>query len=118
MLEARNLHYAYVADQPVLQGISLTVKPNTVAYLLGHNGCGKTTLLEILGGVRAPQRGEVTLDGVNVPTLASVVAGNLYEGLEMPAEAAAARREAAELRETIATELPPNLGGMPPALRA
>ena len=34
MLEARNLHYAYVADQPVLQGISLTVKPNTVAYLV------------------------------------------------------------------------------------
>jgi len=71
MLEARNLHYAYVADQPVLQGISLTVKPNTVAYLLGHNGCGKTTLLEILGGVRAPQRGEVALDGENVHTLPS-----------------------------------------------
>lgn len=71
MLEARNLHFAYVADQPVLQGITLGVAPNTVAYLLGHNGCGKTTLLEILGGVRAPQRGEVMLDGQNVHALPS-----------------------------------------------
>ena len=71
MLEARNLHFAYVADHPVLQGITLGVAPNTVAYLLGHNGCGKTTLLEILGGVRAPQRGEVMLDGQNVHALPS-----------------------------------------------
>jgi len=71
MLEARNIHYAYVADQPVLQGVSLTVPGKTVVYLLGHNGCGKTTLLEILGGVRAPQRGEVWLDGQNVHHLPS-----------------------------------------------
>src|SRR5690554_23040 len=69
MLEAKVLHYAYVVDQPVLQGVSLGVLSNTVVYLLGHNGCGKTTLLEILGGVRAPQRGEVYLDGANVHTL-------------------------------------------------
>jgi len=69
MLEARDLHYAYVVDQPVLQGVSLRVPSNTVVYLLGHNGCGKTTLLEILGGVRAPLRGEVHLDGANVHTL-------------------------------------------------
>lgn len=69
MLEARDLHYAYVIDQPVLQGVSLRVPSNTVVYLLGHNGCGKTTLLEILGGVRAPQRGEVRLDGANVHAL-------------------------------------------------
>ncbi len=71
MLEARNLHYAYVIDQPVLHGVSLRVPSNTVAYLLGHNGCGKTTLLEILGGVRAPQRGEVLLDGADIHALPS-----------------------------------------------
>jgi len=71
MLTATDIHYAYVIDQPVLQGVTLSVAPKTVAYLLGHNGCGKTTLLEILGGVRAPQRGVVSLDGTNVHTLPS-----------------------------------------------
>ena len=71
MLEARDLHYAYVVDQPVLQGVSLRVPSNTVVYLLGHNGCGKTTLLEILGGVRAPLRGEVHLDGANLHALSA-----------------------------------------------
>ena len=56
-----DLHYAYVAGQLVLR-YQPDRRANTVAYPLGHNGCGKTTLLEILGGVRA-QRGEVTLDG-------------------------------------------------------
>ncbi|HHY50438.1 MAG TPA: AAA family ATPase [Alphaproteobacteria bacterium] len=46
------------------------------------------------------------------------VAGNLYEGLEMPAEADAARREASALREMIFTELPSRLDGTPSELQA
>ncbi|MBI5959930.1 MAG: ATP-binding cassette domain-containing protein, partial [Chloroflexi bacterium] len=54
VLKAEGLHFSYVAGRPVVQDVSLTVAENTVVYLLGHNGCGKTTLLEILSGIRAP----------------------------------------------------------------
>jgi molybdate transport system ATP-binding protein len=43
---------------------SLTVHPGEVLVLLGPNGSGKTTCLDLLAGLRAPDRGLVTLDGV------------------------------------------------------
>lgn len=66
ILSANALHYSYVSDQPVLRDVSLSVRPNSIVYLLGHNGCGKTTLLEILSGVRTPDTGEVTLNGADI----------------------------------------------------
>jgi iron complex transport system ATP-binding protein len=66
ILKANALSYSYLLDQPVLHDVSLAVEANTIVYLLGHNGCGKTTLLEILSGVRKPQAGEVWLNGTNI----------------------------------------------------
>lgn len=66
VLKADALRYSYTPDRPVLHGIDVTLQANTLLYLLGHNGCGKTTLLEILGGVRQPQSGVVTLEGQDV----------------------------------------------------
>lgn len=62
-LEARNLSYAYVPGNPVLKGVSLALERGRSLFLLGANGSGKTTLLECLGGLRAPQGGQVLLDG-------------------------------------------------------
>lgn len=50
----------------MLRDVDLAVEANTVVYLLGHNGCGKTTLLEILSGVRASDSGRVMLNGTNL----------------------------------------------------
>lgn len=63
LLEARSVSYAYIPQQTVLSDVSLTVPDRSVIYLLGHNGCGKTTLLEILSGIRPPQAGTVRLNG-------------------------------------------------------
>jgi molybdate transport system ATP-binding protein len=43
---------------------SLAVQPGEVLVLLGPNGSGKTTCLDLLAGLRAPDRGRVSLDGV------------------------------------------------------
>jgi ABC-type nitrate/sulfonate/bicarbonate transport system ATPase subunit len=48
---------------PVIQSVSFTVETGEFVCLLGPNGCGKTTLLRILGGIEAATRGHVTLDG-------------------------------------------------------
>ncbi|MDJ1157134.1 ABC transporter ATP-binding protein [Chelatococcus sp. SYSU_G07232] len=49
-----------------LDGVSLTVAPGEILCLLGHSGCGKTTLLRIAAGVERPVEGRVVLDGREV----------------------------------------------------
>src|SRR5215204_4136271 len=49
-----------------LDGVSLTVAPGEIVCLLGHSGCGKTTLLRVAAGVEVPSEGRVLLDGIEV----------------------------------------------------
>jgi ABC-type multidrug transport system ATPase subunit len=50
--------------RPVLRGISLRIERGEVVVILGPNGMGKTTLLGVMAGVLAPQRGSVVIDGL------------------------------------------------------
>jgi cobalt/nickel transport system ATP-binding protein len=52
-----DIHYAYGRDIPALSGVSLTVSAGKRIAVLGANGCGKTTLLKLLGGLIFPLRG-------------------------------------------------------------
>ncbi len=51
---------------PVLDGVSILVKPATITAVLGANGAGKTTLLRTITGLVRPRAGRVTVDGVNL----------------------------------------------------
>ena len=50
-------------ETDVLDHVSLTIDPGEVVCLLGHSGCGKTTLLRIAAGVETPSSGRVLIDG-------------------------------------------------------
>jgi nitrate/nitrite transport system ATP-binding protein len=54
---------------PVLQGIDLQVQRGEFIALIGHSGCGKSTVLNIVAGLLQPSSGGVILDGreVNSP---------------------------------------------------
>jgi iron complex transport system ATP-binding protein len=52
-----------------LHDVSVAIQRGTLTGLLGPNGCGKTTLLMLMAGVRRPDRGAVMLDGADVATL-------------------------------------------------
>jgi len=49
-----------------LQDISLEVKTNEFVYILGHSGCGKTTLLNLIAGFEKPTSGRIECAGKEV----------------------------------------------------
>ncbi|MCZ2438846.1 MAG: sugar ABC transporter ATP-binding protein [Burkholderiales bacterium] len=61
-LTVRSLTKSYGAAD-VLRGVDIELRPGAVHALLGPNGAGKSTLIKCLGGVVAPDRGEIRLDG-------------------------------------------------------
>jgi phospholipid/cholesterol/gamma-HCH transport system ATP-binding protein len=50
----------------VLSDISMVFPRGKVIAIMGGSGCGKTTLLRLIGGVLTPQRGTITFDGQRV----------------------------------------------------
>ena len=70
MLDVRHLEVSYGATQ-VLRDVSFSVAEGSIVALLGGNGSGKTTTLNVLSGLLAPQGGTVTLDGQRIDGLAT-----------------------------------------------
>ena len=70
MLHASELSYGYSSGRHTrsftLDDVSVTVERGSLTGLLGPNGCGKTTLLNLLSGVLQPSHGEVSLNGISL----------------------------------------------------
>lgn len=64
MLKLQNLTKKY-ADTPIFQNISLEIPVKSIVSLTGKNGIGKTTLLNMLGGISS-YSGEVWLEDINM----------------------------------------------------
>ncbi len=60
-----NLSFSY-GDNLVLNNINLTVKPGQRIALVGHTGCGKSTLMHLLLRFYNPTQGRITIGGVDI----------------------------------------------------
>ncbi|TXB61790.1 ABC transporter ATP-binding protein [Phaeodactylibacter luteus] len=70
MLKTTNLSYAYAPGQG-LSFPDIHCQKGEHCLILGQSGSGKTTLLHLLGGLRAPQAGEVMINGTALSSLSS-----------------------------------------------
>ncbi|HUF30033.1 MAG TPA: ABC transporter ATP-binding protein [Gemmatimonadaceae bacterium] len=53
----------------VLRGVSFTARPGETIALVGHTGAGKTTMINLILRFYDPQRGRITLDGIDIRAL-------------------------------------------------
>lgn len=63
LIEIDHVTFGYDSSRTILNDVSLRFQRGKVTAILGGSGCGKTTLLRLIGGVYPATRGEVRFDG-------------------------------------------------------
>ena len=58
-----------LGGRPILEGVSVSIRPGEILGVVGPNGAGKTTLFEVLSGRYSPDRGRVMLFGRDITSL-------------------------------------------------
>jgi energy-coupling factor transport system ATP-binding protein len=69
-IDLKNVSFTYNLKMPfeteVLKSINLSIKKGEFIGIIGHTGCGKTTLLQLLNGLLEPTEGKILIDGVDI----------------------------------------------------
>jgi energy-coupling factor transport system ATP-binding protein len=65
-IEARGVEFYYSPEEDkVIKGIDLKIEKGSYVAILGHNGCGKSTLAKLLCGIYEPTEGQILIDGMD-----------------------------------------------------
>ncbi len=76
MIELKNISYVYSKNSPyetaALSDISLSIGEGEFVGIIGHTGSGKSTLVNIMGGIVKPTGGRVLIDGEDITEMKSV----------------------------------------------
>ena len=87
MINIQNIKFAY-SKEVVLDGFSLQFDKGGIYGLLGKNGTGKSTLLYLMMGLLRPQKGIVTVDGIDTTLRRPEVLSEMFlvpEEYDLPA---------------------------------
>lgn len=64
----KDISFSY-GDRLIVDNLSLTIPRGKIVAIMGGSGCGKTTLLNLIGGRIKPDSGSLVVDGLSVPDL-------------------------------------------------
>ena len=70
-IEFQNVTFSYDEDEEnnlgetVIENFSLQIKKGDFVAVLGHNGCGKSTIAKLCNGINIPQSGKVLVEGID-----------------------------------------------------
>lgn len=97
-IEIQNLTFGYTTDQPVLQDVTFSVALGQHVALVGRTGAGKSSIINLLGGLYAPWSGKIQVTGIDpaeideserrkvigvVPQSAQLFSGSVLENLTL-----------------------------------
>ncbi len=68
LVDVRDVRMTF-GERDVLRGLSLQIPRGSVTAIMGGSGCGKTTLMNLIGGRLKPTAGQILVDGQSVPDL-------------------------------------------------
>lgn len=68
-IRVENVCFGYNAYEPVLHHVSLEIRPGEMVGIVGHSGCGKTTLVNLIMRLFEVGSGRITLDGTDIRDL-------------------------------------------------
>src|SRR5213080_294915 len=69
MLELRHIGKAYANGRHILSNLSYPLPAGEYVAIMGESGVGKSTLLNLIAGLDAPDTGEVLIDGIAMSSL-------------------------------------------------
>ncbi len=69
MIQFDNVSKRYPGGHEALSGVSFHVQPGEMAFLTGHSGAGKSSLLKLIALIERSSRGQVFVDGQNLTRL-------------------------------------------------
>ncbi len=78
-LKIERLSKSFVADKPVFDDVSFALAQGEFVCIIGHSGCGKTTILNVLAGLDKASSGHVFMDGREV-TAPGLERGVVFQG--------------------------------------
>ncbi|MGK0322705.1 MAG: subfamily B ATP-binding cassette protein MsbA [Psychroserpens sp.] len=65
----KDVRFSYVADEEVLQGVSLEVKAGQTIAIVGSTGAGKSTIINLLNRFYDINKGTIYIDGIDIKSL-------------------------------------------------
>lgn len=64
-IDIDNLYFSYVPEKELLKNVNIKVEHGKTVAIVGPTGCGKTTLINLLMRFYDPQKGTISVDGIN-----------------------------------------------------
>ncbi|WP_421716944.1 ABC transporter ATP-binding protein [Arcobacter arenosus] len=84
-IQLRNMFFSYNIEKPLLEDISIDIKPKEKVALIGASGSGKTTLAQVLAGFYSKTKGDIKYNNISIDNLdRNSLRDEIFLVLQMP----------------------------------